>query len=164
MKRLGIANYLLSYVGMDLSLADKVARNMHVTEETLNKYGKYVDPNRLPKEFKTEDYSAPSSGGDVDKSLAALLEPAVLDPYTCPLMADSVANVPEALVMTLGTDTLRDDGLLYFVRLREDGVRADLYHDDNGWHGSIGNSVGPGRFECGARILARVIEYVRQRI
>jgi acetyl esterase len=44
------------------------------------------------------------------------------DPYASPLLADSVADVPPALIMVCEHDVLRESGELYAVRLAEAGV------------------------------------------
>jgi acetyl esterase len=44
------------------------------------------------------------------------------DPYAAPLHAESLTELPPALVILGGCDMLRDEGRAYAARLREDGV------------------------------------------
>lgn len=54
-----------------------------------------------------------------------------------PLMADSLAGVAPALVLTAGADVLMDEGALYATRLRDDAVPCDHAHFPGVIHGSI---------------------------
>jgi acetyl esterase len=47
------------------------------------------------------------------------------DPFAAPLQADTLAGLPPAFVVVGGCDPLRDEGLLYAARLRDDGVRVE---------------------------------------
>lgn len=54
-----------------------------------------------------------------------------------PLMAESLAGVAPALVLTAGADVLMDEGALYATRLRDDAVACDHAHFPGVIHGSI---------------------------
>ena len=47
------------------------------------------------------------------------------DPFAAPLQAESLADVPPAIVVLGGCDPLRDEGRLYAARLREAGVAVE---------------------------------------
>ncbi len=59
-------------------------------------------------------WSAYTGGKDLDS-----------DPYAAPLNAESLANLPPALVLLGGSDLLRDEGRAYARRLQDDGVRVE---------------------------------------
>jgi acetyl esterase len=59
-------------------------------------------------------WSAYSGARDIDR-----------DPYAAPLYAESVADLPPALVVLGGCDMLRDEGRAYAARLREEGGKVD---------------------------------------
>jgi acetyl esterase len=62
-----------------------------------------------------ENYWAAYSGGnDIDR-----------DPYAAPLRAESLRELPPAVVVLGGCDMLRDEGREYALRLRNDGVEVD---------------------------------------
>jgi acetyl esterase len=48
------------------------------------------------------------------------------NPYAAPLTARDLANLPPAIILTAGCDTLRDEGAAYAKRLQQSGV-AVLY-------------------------------------
>lgn len=54
-----------------------------------------------------------------------------------PLLAESLAGVAPALVLTVGADVLMDEGALYAVRLRDDAVPCEHAHFSGVVHGSI---------------------------
>jgi acetyl esterase/lipase len=61
------------------------------------------------------------------------LEPT--DPRISPLLADSLAGLPPALIATAGFDPLRDEGNQYAAALREAGIPVDLRSAGSVTHG-----------------------------
>jgi acetyl esterase len=66
-----------------------------------------------------------------------------LDWRASPLLAQSLAGTPPALVLTVGIDPLCDEGRAYAQRLHDEGVRVNALHLNDQLHGllSQGNFV-----------------------
>jgi acetyl esterase len=60
-----------------------------------------------------------------------------LDWRASPLLADSLAGLPPALVLVAGYDPLRDEGVQYAQRLTESGCRATLVSFERMIHGFV---------------------------
>ena len=59
------------------------------------------------------------------------------DPYVSPHMAESLAGLPAACVITMEMDPLRDEGELYARLLEEAGVPVVLHRAEGLFHGSF---------------------------
>lgn len=57
--------------------------------------------------------------------------------YAYPLRARSLADLPDATVLTAGFDPLRDEGIAYVDRLSEAGVDVEHLHYDSQIHGFL---------------------------
>lgn len=57
-------------------------------------------------------------------------------PYAAPARATSLAALPPAIVVTHEHDPLRDEGILYAMRLLGDGVPTELHNVPGAYHGA----------------------------
>lgn len=155
MKQKGMVIYTITFLGVDVKHIPKFQNNQHVTKETRLKYSKFFNVESLPGYKPTEE-----SEPEVDKDLAREVETRITNPYNFPLMAESLSNVPPAFVLTMGIDTIRDDGLLYAQRLRDEGVEIEHYHDEQSWHASILIGVGGKPFLGGKKQIDAIVKYI----
>jgi len=63
-------------------------------------------------------------------------EPGPVSPYASPALATDLAGLPPAYVTAMEFDPLRDEGILYALRLMEAGVSVELHAYPGTFHGS----------------------------
>jgi acetyl esterase/lipase len=75
-----------------------------------------------------------------EKSWAAYLghgyDRADVSPYAAPARAEDLSGLPPAYISTAEMDPLRDEGILYALRLLQAGVSVELHHFPGTFHGS----------------------------
>jgi acetyl esterase/lipase len=79
--------------------------------------------SRPAAEMSWRAYLGEQYGGDVS-------------PYAAPARATDLSGLPAAYVSTMEFDPLRDEGILYALRLMQAGVSVELHTFPGTWHGS----------------------------
>jgi acetyl esterase len=87
-----------------------------------------------------EMYLGDQHGGDVS-------------PYASPSMAADLAGLPPAYVTTMEFDPLRDEGILYALRLLEAGVSVELHSFPGTFHGSAMMTAAAVSRRAGAELI-----------
>jgi len=115
---------------------DAYCNNSHVDAGVLRLYGRrFLDVDSLPAKYRRR-YVRPAPAPRVDRPLWDRLRDKLLSPYFSPLVADTLAGLPPALVLTIENDPLRDAALLYVLRLTRAGVAVTHVHQA-GHHGDL---------------------------
>lgn len=79
------------------------------------------------------------------------------NPYLCPLRAEDLSHMPEALIITAEKDVVRDEGELYGERMEKAGCKVTLHRYDKALHGFLMNT----RLRISRRALDEVGEFLK---
>ncbi|XP_064638799.1 neutral cholesterol ester hydrolase 1-like [Lineus longissimus] len=133
---------------------DLLAKGLHISSETREKFQKYVDHDLIPEKYLSKNYKKPSYPKN-HVTFSEKIEKVTTSSYNSPLLADSLEGIPAVYIMTCQHDCLRDDGLLYVERLKKEGVEYHHVHYDEGFHGV---------FSLVDRYLRETMEFVRDNL
>ena len=155
-KRWSVCGVVATYLGYwdYKDYIDLMMSGAYVTPEFREKYGKFVDWQKISKNYIDNDYKPPVYSKSREDHMSTLnkfgftdpeeisrvvskFESGLSDPLNFPLMAEDLSNLPPAYVQASEYDTLRDDALLYARRLKESGNKVVLDYQKHGWHGNI---------------------------
>ncbi|XP_028716892.1 arylacetamide deacetylase-like 4 [Peromyscus leucopus] len=154
-------NCLCKYLAIDPSWKDAMLTGACMPPSVWKKYEKWLGPDNIPKMFRSK-YQQPESPAPFNE--AAYLETKhTLNTDISPLIADDkiIAQVPEAFIVTLQWDFIRDDALLYKKRLEDQGVPVTWYHVD-GFHGcAIFFDNKFFSFPCSLDVVNAVVSYIK---
>lgn len=135
--KIGTVSVWLRHAFGSISLRDQVYNNLHTSPAMKKEIKeKYLPLDRIPKEMIPKDYS-PTPDHVGNATLWAEIEHVFMDPLFAPLMADDLSDLPNALVITVEHDILRDDGIFYSERLKEAGVKTQHKHYKHTTHGIL---------------------------
>ncbi|GAB1289209.1 Arylacetamide deacetylase-like 4 [Apodemus speciosus] len=149
-------------LAIDCSWKDAILSGASISPSDWKKYEKWLSPDNIPKRFRTE-YQPPKS--PVSFNEAAYLETKhTMNINISPLLADDkiIAQLPEAFIVSLQWDIIRDDVLLYKKRLEDQRVPVIWHHVEDGFHGCIlffDNKF--FSFPCSLNILNAVVSYIK---
>ncbi len=124
-------------------------------------YPGLTDRLYLPSHFDNAE-SPVLTASDMEFFFRAYVESGVraVDCYAAPLLAADASNLPQALIVTLEFDPLRDDGRVYAQSLREAGTPVELYDAEGLVHGCLrARRSSPGS----ERMFERICDWIRDR-
>ncbi|XP_071949703.1 neutral cholesterol ester hydrolase 1-like [Antedon mediterranea] len=96
----------------------------------------YIDHDVILKSgVRSRHYVKPTSQTDNSK-LWHDLKDVLLDVRMSPLLRKDMSGLPPAWIATCEYDPIRDDGILYAHRLKNDGVHVSFKNYEKGFHGA----------------------------
>ncbi|XP_054858025.1 arylacetamide deacetylase-like 4 [Eublepharis macularius] len=151
----------LQYLNKDLSVLPSVMQGCHVPSDIKMKFGKWINSENIPEEFKARGFKPLEATAFLDEVYEVVKQ--ALETTFSPLMAEDavIAQLPKACVVTCEYDVLRDDGILYKKRLEDNGVPVTWYHIEDGFHGVINLFSGFLSFPSGKKGVDSIVTFVR---
>lgn len=122
----------------NLRLIQKLIENKHVSPSFRKSalYRKTFGHDLLPAAYRDNSYyKGASLPDDGDEDFWNESKEIFLDPRFTPQLRKNMTGLPTAYVMTVGYDSLRDEGYLYVQQLKRAGVNVTWAHYERGWHG-----------------------------
>ena len=117
---------------------EALLKNRHTSPHTKAQfYQSQLDHEIILANHKHPDYVR-NRAGFGDTEVWEKLKTVFLDPYFAPLLAKDLSGLPEAMVLTMQDDVLRDDGIWYAEYLKAGGIPVTHHHYMAGFHGMIG--------------------------
>lgn len=155
------------YFSSDKSLYRAMLANAHNGPESASLL-KFVDWGAfLPERFRGGyNYTAPlvvstATPASADSPLRSLG-----DPRASPLLVPDAAlrGLPCAYVLTCEYDVLRDDGVMYAMRLRQAGVNVTHEYYPSGFHGALMFTTWPADFAIAHRMTDNLIRWLQHNL
>lgn len=162
-----MARFWLQYLGADSSLEPLFLANNHSSLDqpgiSATARSKVNWTALLPAERKkhfrpvVRETGSPGLAGKV---------PGLMDVRAAPLLAEPtvLGRTPKAYVMTCEFDVLRDDGLMYAMRLKDAGVAVTSDHYEDGFHGCMAFAYLPMMSSVGKRSMNNYIRWLDQNL
>ena len=79
------------------------------------------------------------------------------NPYLCPLRAEDLSRMPEALIITAERDVVRDEGEMYGEKMKKCGCEVTVHRYEGAMHGFLMNT----RLKVSRKALAEVGEFLK---
>ncbi|CAK8691558.1 unnamed protein product [Clavelina lepadiformis] len=141
--------FWLAYIGYNdkLDLSHIIAENGHVNykNETVQSFKALVNADLVPERYKSRGYNNTMATFTEDEKamltdeVFSHFERHYLDVRVAPLMASDeiLAKMPRTHILVCEYDTLRDDGVLLFERLKKLNKDVTFQHLPDTLHGSV---------------------------
>ncbi|XP_060115093.1 arylacetamide deacetylase-like 4 [Heteronotia binoei] len=151
----------LQYLNKDLSVLDSVMQGCHVPSDIKTRFGKWINSENIPQEFKARGFKPSETTSFLDSVYEVVKQ--ALETTFSPLMAEDavISQLPKACIVTCEYDVLRDDGILYKKRLEDNGVPVTWYHIEDGFHGVINFFNGFLSFPSGKKGVDSIVTFIR---
>ncbi|XP_063173772.1 arylacetamide deacetylase-like 4 [Candoia aspera] len=160
-----VAYFCCRYLNKPTSFIDGILEGSHVPKATRLKYQKWVSASNIPDQFKARGYKPQDpSLCNFNPQLYEGVKEALTETFS-PLFAEDaiVCKLPQTFLLTCEFDILRDDGLLYLKRLRDNHVPVTWSHVENGVHGiAIAFGYCLLSFPSARRVVHDVCNFIRR--
>ncbi|KAE9555969.1 hypothetical protein FO519_000825 [Halicephalobus sp. NKZ332] len=158
------ARMVLVYLGIEANPKNiqLVNQNKHVPKEIREskEFKAITGHDLLPSSFTTKDlYSRPETPHP-DPKLSQLFAPSLLNPDLNPIFGKNLEGLSEAMIITVGVDILRDEGVLYGKRLESFNVPVKWFHYERAFHGILNMPKSQQR----RRIIEDIVSFLRDKI
>ncbi|XP_077168293.1 arylacetamide deacetylase-like 4 isoform X2 [Paroedura picta] len=151
----------LQYLNKDLSVLDRVMQGCHVPSDIKTRFGKWINSENIPQEFKARGFKPSEAASFLDDVYEVVKQ--ALETTFSPLMAEDaiLSQLPKTFIITCEYDVLRDDGILYKKRLEDNGVPVSWCHIEDGFHGVINFFDGFLSFPSGKKGVDSIVRFIR---
>ncbi len=123
------------YAFGDVDRMPALMENMHTSAAIKQHFSTTtLSHKNIPQELIHSDYVEPRTDIGND-TMWQEIKDIFLDPYFSPLMAEDLSGLPQAYILTVDHDVLRDDGIWYAQRLKAAGNKLTHVHYKAGFHG-----------------------------
>ncbi len=165
-QRLGILGGLYLNGYKQVNFVALASSNNHTSSSAKKMFAKQgiVSHDKIPQNLKSGKYVPPTfDNGFGDETLYNSIKDILLNPDFAPLMRSDLRGLPEAYIIACHFDMcLRDDGILYGIRLEEAGVKTTLKYYKDGIHESITEQrVGLFQFREERRMRQELVTYLK---
>ncbi|XP_051029656.1 arylacetamide deacetylase-like 4 family member 1 [Phodopus roborovskii] len=152
---------ILKYFIIDPSWKDAILTGAYIPPDTWMKYREWLSSDNIPQRFGNK-IQQPQFPRPFNKSAYLELKQ-FMDISISPLVADNevIAQLPEALLVSIHWDVLRDDILLYKKRLEDHGVPVTWYNVEDGFHGCIFLFDKFFSFPCCWTIINAIVSFIK---
>uniref|UniRef100_A0A0N4Z145 Abhydrolase_3 domain-containing protein n=1 Tax=Parastrongyloides trichosuri TaxID=131310 RepID=A0A0N4Z145_PARTI len=159
-----LTRWYLLYLGIPATQKNikKCLNNEHLEEDFKNDENikDSINHKHLPDVFTNPDIYIKPNISRPCPELAPIYTKFAKNPDFCPLVAEDLEKLPEAMIITCGYDILRDEGILYAKKLARKGVSVDWKHYPLAYHGIMNMPYSEQR----SQIIEDISNYLEKRI
>ncbi|XP_014769880.1 arylacetamide deacetylase isoform X1 [Octopus bimaculoides] len=155
-RRMITQNWLNYYQGRTKNIDEFLINNHTAPLLKESEVSQFVSVRQLPERYQKQ-HTLQTSTDFGDENISYDFEPVLLNPYFCPLLAQDFKKIPQAYIISVEFDVLRDDSFLFVERLRQSGVKVYHDHFNEAFHGILMCE----HFEMRDKIIASLVSFIK---